>query len=134
MKGGGQKGERKMGYINNRKYLLQKRRDLRNNPTDAEKYLWRELKNRQLCGRKFRRQHSVGNYIIDFYCPEEKLAIEVDGEQHSYGEQLKYDEERTRYLQTFGIVVLRIKNTDVLFSRDEVVKRIEKYIKMESTP
>lgn len=123
-----------MGYINNRKYLLQKRRDLRNNPTDAEKYLWRELKNRQLCGRKFRRQHSVGNYIIDFYCPEEKLAIEVDGEQHSYGEQLKYDEERTRYLQTFGIVVLRIKNTDVLFSRDEVVKRIEKYIKMESTP
>jgi very-short-patch-repair endonuclease len=61
---------------------MEKRRKLRNNPTYAEKYLWYELRNSQLGGRKFRRQVSFGNYIVDFYCPAEKLAIELEGEGH----------------------------------------------------
>jgi very-short-patch-repair endonuclease len=117
-----------MGRLYNKKILNNKRRELRNNKTDAEKYLWYELRKSQLCGKKFRRQHSVDNFILDFYCPEEKLAIELDGEHHYEDEQKKYDEERTKYLQSLGIWVLRIKNTDVLFGRDQVVKRIEKFI------
>jgi very-short-patch-repair endonuclease len=117
-----------MGRLYNKKSLNTKRRELRNNKTDAEKYLWYELKNRQLCNKKFRRQHSVGNFILDFYCPEEKLAIELDGEHHYEDEQKKYDEERTKYLRQLGIDVLRFKNTDVIYGRDTVVKKIENYI------
>jgi len=118
-----------MGHLYNKKSLNKKRRELRNNKTDAEKYLWYELKSSQVCGKKFRRQHSIDNFILDFYCPEEKLAIELDGEHHYEDKQKNYDEERTKYLQKIGIQVLRIKNTDVIFGRDEVVKGIEKFIK-----
>ena len=123
--------EKIMGQLYNKKSLNQKRRELRNNKTDAEKYLWYELKGKQLADRKFRRQHSVGNYILDFYCTEERLAIELDGEHHYEGEQMAYDLERTKYLQSLGIKVLRFKNGDVLFDRDRVVKEIEKFIKRQ---
>jgi very-short-patch-repair endonuclease len=128
------KKERKeiMGQLYNKKSLNQKRRQLRNNKTDAEKYLWYELKGRQLADRKFRRQHSVGNYILDFYCTEEKLAIELDGEHHYEEEQMAYDLERTKYLQSLGINVLRFKNGDVLFDRDKVVKEIENFIRKQN--
>lgn len=69
--------------IHNRKYLKQRRKDLRNNATISEKRLWIALKKSQLKGRKFRRQHSIENYIVDFYCPSEKLIIEVDGNMHN---------------------------------------------------
>jgi len=64
--------------INNKKILINYRKNLRNNPTPAEKELWNYLKNKQLAGRKFRRQHSIDNFILDFYCPAEKLAIELN--------------------------------------------------------
>ncbi|MEL6536768.1 MAG: DUF559 domain-containing protein, partial [Bacteroidota bacterium] len=69
-------------YLHNRKYLKERRQALRNNLTSAEATLWIFLKGRQLEGKKFRRQPSIGNYIVDFYCPEEQLVIELDGGLH----------------------------------------------------
>ena len=68
--------------IHNKKYLEPFRKELRNNLTPAEAFLWKQLQKRQLKGRKFRRQHSIENFIVDFYCPQEQLIIELDGEIH----------------------------------------------------
>lgn len=83
-----------MEQLNNKKSLKEARRLLRNNPTEAEYDLWQQLKGKQLLGKKFRRQHSFGDYIMDFYCPEEKPAVELDGASHftEYGKQA--DQER----------------------------------------
>ena len=113
-----------MPRLHNKNILLTRRKQLRNNATHAEKMLWYELKNSQLSGRKFRRQHSVGNYILDFYCPQERLAIELDGGFHEHDEQKDYDQKRTEFLSGLKITVIRFKNTDVLFERDNVVKKI----------
>ncbi len=114
--------------LHNKKELTERRKELRNNATQAEKYLWYELKNSQILGKKFRRQHSVGNYIVDFYCPEKRLAIELDGEHHFEKEQKEYDEKRTEYLDSMGINVIRFKNTDVIFGRNEVFNKIKNYL------
>ncbi len=66
-----------------------------------------------MTGVRFRRQHSVGNYILDFYCPERKIAIEIDGSQHFENKALKYDAKRTLYLESLGILVLRFTNADI---------------------
>jgi very-short-patch-repair endonuclease len=108
----------------NKKFLKEKRRKLRNNPTYAEKFLWYELRKSQLQGRKFRRQVSIGNYIVDFYCPAERLAIELDGKGHFEEEQMKYDEKRTQYLQSIGIRVLRFENQEILYNTESVLKQI----------
>jgi len=71
-----------MGELNNKKELNELRKRLRNNPTPAEKALWKALQQSKFEGRKFRRQHSIRNYIVDFYCTEEKLAVELDGGGH----------------------------------------------------
>lgn len=113
-----------MARIYNFSFLKQKRKDLRNYPTDAEKYLWYELKGRQLKGIKFRRQYSIGNYIADFYSPKERLVIELDGAQHEEEEHKVYDAKRTEYFQSLGIRVIRFKNTDVIYNRDMVVEVI----------
>ena len=109
--------------INNRKYLKQRRQELRNNMTTAEATLWKYLKERQLEGRKFRRQHSVGNYILDFYCPKEKLAVELDGMHHFTTAGYESDKERDKYLESLGIRVLRFEN-------DEVMKAIENVLEI----
>lgn len=113
-----------MSRIYNFSYLKQKRRELRNNPTDPEKYLWYELKRKQLNGIKFRRQYSIGNYIADFYSPKERLVIELDGAQHDELEHRIYDAKRTEYFESLGIRVIRFKNADVLYNRDKVVEVI----------
>ena len=69
-------------------------RELRKNPTDAERVLWYHLRRRQLAGHRFRRQHPIGSYVVDFFCHERQLAIEFDGGQHS--EQVTYDSDRMR--------------------------------------
>ena len=116
-----------MQHLHNRKELKIKRKDLRNNATHSEELLWYELRNSQLKGRKFRRQHSVGNYILDFYCPEERLTIELDGGHNQEDDsQKEHDRKRTEYLNSMKITVIRFKNTDVIFSRDIVVKQILK--------
>ena len=90
--------------------LVQRRKDLRKNGTAAEVILWQSLKSRKLFGRKFRRQHSIGYFILDFYCPEEKLGIELDGKPH-YTENGRFrDKEKTGYLNYYGIRIIRFEN------------------------
>src|SRR6266487_5841857 len=89
------------------------RRDLRNSSTAAEAVLWKSLQRRQLCGKKFRRQASIGRYIVDFYCPESRLVIELDGESHFSMTIDDYEAERTRYLEAQGLKVLRFENKDL---------------------
>ena len=89
-------------------------RQLRKNQTDAEKLLWSILRSRQLLGLKFRRQHSIGPYILDFYCYDYKLCIELDGGQHYTKEGQKEDEARAVFLAKRGIHILRFSNVDVL--------------------
>ena len=94
---------------------------LRKTSTPAEIKLWSRIRNDQL-GTTFRRQHAIGNYIVDFFAPKAKLVIELDGSQHL--EQAEYDEERTKYLEAHGYRVLRFWNNDVLKDVDSVLKVI----------
>ena len=94
---------------------------LRKESTPAEQKLWSRIRNDQL-GITFRRQHAIGNYIVDFCAPRRKLIIELDGSQHL--EQKEYDEKRTRYLESRGYRVLRFWNNDVLNKIDDVLKVI----------
>jgi len=94
--------------------ILRYRRIMRHHPTGAEKKLWSHLRNRQVMGAKFRRQHAVGHFIIDFYCHETRLAIEVDGENHAQEYQAEYDNIRTMELESCGVRVLRFWNSEVL--------------------
>jgi very-short-patch-repair endonuclease len=96
-----------------------KARELRNNPTEAERTLWKHLRLRQLGGYKFRRQQPLGPYIVDFVCFEKRLVIELDGGQHS--EQAAYDSERTAWLRRQGFVILRFWD-DQVFKETEAVK------------
>ncbi|MBC7391185.1 MAG: endonuclease domain-containing protein [Opitutaceae bacterium] len=116
--------------LNNLPKLKDKRLQLRKTLTPAEAKLWTLLKNNQLEGRKFRRQHSVGNYIIDFYCPSEKLAIELDGAGHFTEEGMAYDEERTEVLNSIGIKVIRFENETVFKFLDHVLEEIKRNFKI----
>ncbi len=87
---------------------------LRQNQTDAEGKLWRVLRNRNLCGAKFRRQFPAGGFILDFYAPEYKLCVEVDGGQHYLDGGLKCDETRDKKLSMLGIKVVRFANSEIL--------------------
>jgi len=102
--------------------IRQKAKQLRVNSTDAEYRLWRQIRNRQLDGWKFRRQFPVDHYIADFVCAELKLVIEIDGGQHA--EARFYDEQRTEYLQSKGYQVVRFWNNEVLGNTDGVLERI----------
>jgi len=99
--------------IYNKEILKDTRKVLRKNLTKAEAILWKALKNKQIDGRKFRRQHSVGNYILDFYCPSEKLNIELDGMPHFTIIGEKKDKKRDEYLRTLGIKIIRFENRDI---------------------
>jgi very-short-patch-repair endonuclease len=111
--------------LNNLSVLKERRKELRSGLTEAEKVLWKVLKSSKLAGRKFRRQHSIGYYIADFYCPSEKLVIELDGQQHYTEEGKLKDKERDEHLRSLGIKVLRFKNAEVLSNLNDVLKRIE---------
>ena len=117
-----------MTHYFNQQMQKEKRRLLRQNQTYCEKLLWMYLRNRQLQGYKFRRQYSIGPFVIDFYCPELKFAIEVDGGIHEIGQQREYDFERQKYLEKFNIIFLRITNKEVLEDIKSVVSKIEKFI------
>ncbi|MDQ7781222.1 MAG: endonuclease domain-containing protein, partial [Planctomycetota bacterium] len=94
--------------------LLAQCREQRRTPTDAERLLWRHLRNRRTTGVRFRRQHPIGPYILDFYCHEALLAIEVDGGQHNDPSHSTHDNRRAMYLKGKGINVLRFWDKDVL--------------------
>lgn len=99
-----------MGKLNNRPGLKNIRKNLRNHSTSAESTLWKTLKNKQIGNLKFRRQHSVGPYILDFYCPAIQLCIELEGEFHSGPAAEEKDQERDAFLQNQGIEVIHFEN------------------------
>jgi adenine-specific DNA-methyltransferase len=107
-------------------------RDLRREMTDAERMLWRHLRQRQVAGRKFRRQHPVGQYIVDFACLEAGLIIEVDGGQHA--ERRTYDTARTAWLERQGFRVLRFWNSEVLSNLAGVREVIWREVMASSQP
>ncbi len=113
-----------MQTIMNIPNVTDNRKELRNHSTLAEATLWKLLKGKQIAGLKFRRQHSVGVYILDFYCPQIKLAIELDGAVHN--RQQDYDEQRTYYLNKVeGIEVLRFENRTVFEDVERIIREIE---------
>ena len=103
----------------------EQRRELRSHLTPEEACLWSHLQQRKLGGRKFRRQHSVGPYILDFYCPAEELAIELDGASHDNDAAQAHDERRTDFLSQLGIRVVRFENKDVRKNLEGVLAAIE---------
>ncbi len=108
---------------------------LRNHATPAERALWQMLKGSRLEGRKFRRQHSVGSFILDFYCPAERLAVELDGAVHDDPARQSYDAERQRELEAFGVRVLRFENRAVLEAPDTVLAAIaEAFFSADTDP
>lgn len=113
--------------LNNLPALRTFRTALRHHLKPAEARLWTHLQRSQLAGRKFRRQHSVGRYILDFYCPAERLAIELDGAAHDSEMAQHYDAERDLFLRHCGIRVLRFENKRVFLQPDEVLAEIAKH-------
>ena len=97
-------------------------RELRVQATGAEKILWEHLRNRRLNGIKFRRQHPLGPYIVDFYCPAHRLVVEIDGGLHSYQEE--HDQARTQELEDYGYKVIRFWNYEVEQNLDTVLDTI----------
>ncbi|MCY1077726.1 endonuclease domain-containing protein [Archangium lansingense] len=104
--------------------LLERCRDLRRSSTDAESLLWKLLRARQLAGFKFRRQHQFGPYILDFFCAERSLRIELDGDQHALPANVVRDAGRSRFLAEQGVRVLRFGNRDVLLETEAVLMRL----------
>jgi very-short-patch-repair endonuclease len=98
------------GQLKNLSYLKDRRRELRNNLTPAEAALWRLLQDSKLNGAKFRRQHSIENYIVDFCCPAAKLVIELDGAVHDNADAPEYDYARDEKLKSLGYTVVRFEN------------------------
>jgi len=111
--------------IHTRKELAQLRKELRRNLTSAEAFLWEHLKSRKLDDRRFTKQHSIGGYIVDFYCASEKLVVELDGEVHNNPEAIEYDEKRTGYLNGLGYKVIRFENRMVFDFLDSVLEGIK---------
>ena len=114
-----------MPILNNKPTLKTFRKQLRNNSTSAEATIWKYLKNSKLEGRKFRRQHSIENYIIDFYCPSEKLAIELDGNDHFTGYGQTHDEIRDKFLKNLNIKVLRFENKEIFERLEGVLEEVK---------
>ncbi len=114
-----------MGKIFNRVQDNEKRKKLRNNLTKAEAILWRELKNRKMLGFKFRRQYGIGAYVVDFYCTDLNLAVEVDGVTHSTDEEKEYDSRRESDIGQLGIQFLRFTNPEIYEDLYNVLEKIK---------
>ncbi|MCK7529218.1 MAG: DUF559 domain-containing protein [Ignavibacteriales bacterium] len=106
--------------------MKEKARELRNNSTKTEILLWKFLKGKQLRGYDFHRQKPIDEFIVDFFCPDLMLAIEIDGVSH-IGKEV-YDSERQSKLEKLGIRFLRFKDDDVFYNCDFVMKEIEKWV------
>ena len=102
----------------------EKRRLLRNDMPAAETVVWSKLRRKQVCGCKFRRQYSVGPYVLDFYCPALKLAVEIDGDSHSVVDANDYDQQRQAFIESFGIRFLRFTNQQVYKNIEGVLQTI----------
>ncbi|HEX9600237.1 MAG TPA: DUF559 domain-containing protein [Mariniflexile sp.] len=109
--------------------LKQFRKELRKNLTPAEAFLWNYLKARKFEGKRFTKQHSIGHYIVDFYCASEKLVIELDGEVHNNAISQAYDLNRTRELEKLGYTVIRFENKMVFDNLPSVLMEIKENFK-----
>ena len=114
--------------IFNRKSLKSYRSSLRKKSTSAEATLREMLQLKKFEGRKFRRQYSIGNYIVDFCCPSEKLIIELDGDPHGEYHRIQKDENRDKYLESLGFIVLRFENRFVFQEPEYLKNEIRKFI------
>lgn len=108
----------------------EKRRILRTNSTFGEKLLWSGLRQKQICGERFLREYSVDQCVIDFYCPNLHLAIEIDGPTHFENDDaIEYDKTRQKYLESFHIKFLRFPDDEVKINLEKVLKTIEEEVK-----
>jgi very-short-patch-repair endonuclease len=114
-----------LNKLYNLKYLENTRISLRKNFTEAELLLWEALGDKKFCNLKFRRQHSIDDYIVEFYCPSERLVIEFDGQHQFTPEGIVLDKERDNHLKMIDIKVLRFENEDILNNLTEVLKKIK---------
>ena len=114
--------------------VFENARFLKQVQTKAEEALWKRLRNRKLEGRKFRRQHPIEHYIVDFYCHESKLVIEVDGKIHELNDNPDYDKNRTQDLISFGLKVIRFTNEQVLNNIEVVLKEIKSNLTPDPSP
>ncbi|MBI1931278.1 MAG: endonuclease domain-containing protein [Ignavibacteriales bacterium] len=112
----------------NKPQLKEIRRKLRRDQTFAEQNMWAQLRNRKFLGLKFKRQYSIDNFIIDFYCPVYKIAIELDGDIHELQDVKLHDEVRQKYLESFGVKFIRITNDDYLGNPNKTFDRLESEI------
>lgn len=117
-----------MSFLYNNPKLKIRRKDLRNRVPEPEQILWYWLRNKNLKGYKFRRQYGVGYYILDFYCPKLRLAIEIDGDSHFRSKAIPYDQVRQRFLERKNIKVLRFTNTEVAGNIEEVINKLSGYL------
>ena len=115
--------------LHNKKELQAFRKELRLHLTPAEAFLWKHLKSRQIEGRRFTKQHSIGSYVVDFYCASEQLIIELDGDEHLtlYGQE--YDAKRTKFLEDKGYTVIRFENHRVFDFLPSVLLDIRDHFK-----
>ena len=112
---------------------LDLKRRLRSNMTGPETRLWSRLRGSQLQGLKFRRQHGIGPYIVDFYCPEQFPVIEVDGDSHADADQIPKDQLRDRYFQSLGLHVIRYINDDIMKNLDGLLENLAERLSSGST-
>ncbi|MCH2200290.1 MAG: endonuclease domain-containing protein [Flavobacteriales bacterium] len=118
-----------MSRRNFQQLLKTRRRELRRSATPAEVELWKYLRRRQVMGLRFRRQHSMGPYIMDFYCPEAKLCIELDGPYHDHPEQIERDVRREKDLKMMGVDMLRFKNHVVFENPEVILESIKEHVR-----
>ena len=118
-----------MGRISSTPSRKELRRELRQRQTEAEEKLWCQLRNRQVVGKKFRRQHSVGPFIVDFYCHEQLLVIELDGSVHDTPEARLNDAEREAILCDMGLTIMRFPNDQVLYEMEKVLEKIKENVR-----
>jgi very-short-patch-repair endonuclease len=110
-----------MTLIFNRTRMKERRRELRKNETEAENVLWEQIRDRKLAGIKFRRQYSIGAFVVDFYCPSLKLAIEVDGSVHETEKAKIYDRYRQKGIEELKIKFLRFSNSEIVNDISQVL-------------
>jgi very-short-patch-repair endonuclease len=109
-------------------------RELRSSATEPERRLWSMLRRKQLAGVRFRRQHTIGPYIVDFYCSVAKLVVELDGDQHGEDRHVRYDEARTHWLTANNFRVVRCTNSEFLRDPQSVLDAIWRAVQESGVP
>ncbi|MEK7458919.1 MAG: endonuclease domain-containing protein [Patescibacteria group bacterium] len=122
-----------MDKIFNALIMKERRQLLRHQSPFSEKRLWEHIRKSQIDGIKFRRQTSIGNFVVDFYAPSLKLIIEVDGDSHFTDEAREYDEARTTAIESLGLTVLRFTNDEVVQDIENVLERIRRFAVAQAT-